>query len=100
MLVSTVILGEVEEVRGIINREFAGCLDFARYNRSAVTNRYRHDALLCVHQVGHAPPRLSLTQAAPELAVRSSGLLSPAQPLPSFDRFYRRVFASYLLQRL
>src|SRR5438094_3983 len=31
-----------------------------------VTSRYRHDALLCVHQVGLAPLHLSSIQATPE----------------------------------
>jgi len=64
------------------------------------TNRYRHDALLCVHQVGLAPLRPSSILAAPAPGVRSSRLLSPVQLPPRFARFYRRVSVTFLLPRL
>src|SRR5262249_44931449 len=71
----------------------------ANYQPSALTSRYRHDALLCVHQVGLAPLRLSSIQAVPGPGVRSSALLSPALPRP-LARSYRVAFANSLLPRL
>src|SRR4029077_11695796 len=67
------------------------------------TSPYRHEDLLCVHQVGLVPLHPSSIQAAPAPGVRSSGLLFPVQ-LPLLARFYprayRRAFVSHLLQRL
>src|SRR5436190_440999 len=64
------------------------------------TNRYRHDALLCVHQVGLGPLRLSSIQAAPTPGVHSFRLLSPVQPRQPFAHFYRAASVTYLRQRL
>src|SRR5205809_7386633 len=51
-----------------------------------VTSRYRHDALLCVHQVGLAPLHLSSIQAAREPGVRSFDPLFPLRS-PQSARF-------------
>src|SRR5260370_23330615 len=63
------------------------------------TSRYRHDALLCVHQVGLVPLHLSSIQATPAPGVRSSRLLSPVQLPPPFARLYRRVSLSFFPPR-
>src|SRR5258707_13529380 len=70
------------------------------YEPSTPTSRYRHDALLCVHQVGLVPLHLSSIQATPAPGVRSSRLLSPVQLPPPFARLYRRVSLSYFPLRL
>src|SRR5258705_13265616 len=66
-----------------------------KYEPSTPTSRYRHDALLCVHQVGLVPLHLSSIQATPAPGVRSSRLLSPVQLPPPFARLYRRAFLCY-----
>src|SRR5437867_6741157 len=64
-----------------------------------VTSRYRHDALLCVHQVALAPLRLSSIQATREPGVRSSDPLFPVRPLQS-AHFYPAASAICLLPSL
>src|SRR5258705_10119704 len=66
-----------------------------KYEPSTPTSRYRHDALLCVHQVGLVPLHLSSIQATPAPGVRSSRLLSPVQLPPPFAPLYRRGFLSF-----
>src|SRR5262249_28134838 len=86
--------------RAIATSKIRQCMEIsANYQPSALTSRYRHDALLCVHQVGLAPLRLSLIQAAPAPGVRSSDLLSPVLPRPP-ARSYGVAFANSLLPRL
>src|SRR5436190_9838278 len=59
---------------------------------NVATSRYRHGALLCVHQVERAPLRLSSIQAAPGPGARSSGPLFPTRP-PQSARSYLLVSA-------
>src|SRR5213079_2429861 len=60
------------------------CVRISFYQLSTINSRgftspYRHGALLCVHQVEPAPPRLSSIPEAPRPGVRSSGPPSPLQ---------------------
>src|SRR6266508_4383549 len=65
---------------------------FSTINLSGpLTSPYRHGALLCVHQVELAPPRLSSIPEAPRPGVRSSGPPSPVQ-LRQPARSYLAVF--------
>src|SRR6266508_1361529 len=56
-----------------------------------LTSPYRHGALLCVHQVEPAPPRLSWIPEAPRPGVRSSGPPSRVR-LRQPARAYRAAF--------
>src|SRR5439155_1574139 len=58
---------------------------------NSLTSRYRHGALLCVHQVELAPPRLSLIPGALPPDVRSFDLPFPTRPR-SPAHFYLAVF--------
>src|SRR5206468_7392306 len=68
-----------------------------------LTSPYRHDALLGVHQVEPAPPRLSWIPKAPRPGVRSFGPLSPIRlrlRLRPPARSYQVAFVVCLHRRL
>src|SRR5206468_9158054 len=63
----------VEESRSLIHGRIHGISRLGSTRRTCLTSPYRHGALLCVHQVEPAPPRLSSIPEELPPGVRSSG---------------------------
>src|SRR6059058_255558 len=70
---ASVIPSAVEESRSLIHGRIHGISRLGSTRRTCLTSPYRHGALLCVHQVEPAPPRLSSIPEELPPGARSSG---------------------------